>query len=134
MKVGRRGDIGFLEAIMATMMVCMVLTAFTGFLAGETMQEAAEIPSFDRTSTYGVTITDGAYRGDLTAALQQQADRWGYAGLTIRCYSPGNSTLTEGNWHIGSMTGGMTGDRFLRDVPADDGRLVPTVFEVAACI
>lgn len=134
MKMDRKGDIGFLEAIMATMMVCMVLTAFTGFLAGETMQDAAEIPGFDRSAADGVTVVDGAYRGDLTAALQQQADRWGYAGLTVRCYAPGDSTLTAGSWHIGSLTGGIAGDRFLRDIPADDGRLVPTVFEVAVCI
>jgi len=129
----RRGDIGFLEALVATMAVIMVLTAFTGFLAAMTLEDAAEIPGFDRNAADGITIADRAYTGDLGSALQKEMDRWGYAGITVRCYAPGSPELGAGIWSLGALTGGIAGDRWLADVKADDGTVVPTVFEVAVC-
>ena len=134
MNCDRQGDIGFLEALVATMAVMLVLTAFTGFLAAETLEDAAEIPGFDRNAAEGVTIADGGYIGELTADLRYQMDRWGYTGLTLRCYAPGDPDLGVGLWQLGDLTGGIVGDRWVRDVRAADGRLVPTVFEVAVCV
>ena len=79
MGMDRRGEIGFLEAIVATMAVCMVLTAFVGFLAAETVLESTDASDFDRSVTDGVRIEGGGYVDPtMGTALAAMAERNGY--------------------------------------------------------
>lgn len=135
MGMDRRGEIGFLEAIVATMAVCMVLTAFVGFLAAETVLESTDASDFDRSVTDGVRIEGGGYVDPtMGAALAAMAERNGYRMAEVRCHASGAEGIRPGRWTTDpDYNGNIVSDRYMRYVSSDDGRVVPTIFEVMVC-
>lgn len=130
----RRGEAGFLEAMVATAAVCLVMTAFVCYMAAEGPDD--DRVEVDRSVADGVSIVGGGYSGDgVEERLAEAVDRGGYSGAALRCRAEGATGIAEGSWSYGTLSGdGVVGETFIRQVRSDDGRVVPTLFEVTVCV
>jgi hypothetical protein len=133
MKMNRKGDLGFPEAIMAVMVVTLVLTVYIGLFALDSSRTDATDVDMDRELVDGIIIEDGKVCGDITPELTAFVEKNGYRGILVRCIVPGN--IVEGGleFTVGDMDGTMIGEKFLRTIPSGDGRHIPVIFEVAIC-
>lgn len=133
MKMNRKGDIGFPEAIMASMVVTLVLTAFIGMIAMDMVNSEETVPEERMELAEYISVVEGVAVGDLTEPMTETMERNDYRGITVRCSMPG--TLVECNleFTVGQMDGDLFSDRYLDIVNTDDGRVLCIVFEVAIC-
>lgn len=131
----RRGEVGFLEAIISAMAVCLVLTAFIGFLAAEILEDATDPAGIDRSIVNNVIISNGRYVDEgLDVKLSDLAERNGYSVAMITCHAEGVDDIENGHWgREPAYDPGIVSDRFMRCVHSDDDRIVPTVFAVFVC-
>jgi hypothetical protein len=133
MKMNVKGDLGFPEAIMAVMVVTLVLTAYIGLFALDNSRSDTPAPDSDRNLVDGIKIVDGTVSGDIVPELTAFIEKNGYRGMIVRCTVPGGIAEGGVEFTVGEMDGPVTGERFIRSVLSDDGRLIPIVFEVAIC-
>lgn len=125
-----RGDIGFMEAMVSAMAVCLVLTCFIAFFAAYAAESGTAHPEFDWNAVSSVRLEDGAYDGPgVEASATEQMSLHGWRGVLLTCSGNGSGEPSA-QWAVGSDGGDSVRDRIMRPVPSDDGRLVPTVFEV----
>jgi hypothetical protein len=134
MKINRKGDLGFPEAIMSVMVVTLVLTAYIGMFALDNARSDTHAPDSDRNIVNGITIVDRTVSGDIVQELTAFIEKNGYRGMMVRCIVPGNLAEVGIEFAAGNMDGQVTGERFIRSIPSDDHRLIPVVFEVAICV
>jgi len=128
MRNGKNGSIGFMEAMTGTMTVCIVLTAFTAFAATMVSNDGADRPEdFDWSLADDAKIVEDSYIWDIRSKVVSYMDRNGIQGMTATCGSSGMEDLTVSE---GDTSGDPTVLRRMVSVSSDDGRTVPTVFEV----
>ena len=108
MRSDRRGDMGFMEAIVAFMAVSVVLTAFMGALATTTVVTADPTGSLDPGEFTGV-IEDGVF-------------------------VPGFIEYIDGFAVRGDMDGMLFSRTMSGHVADDAGRVLPAFYEVVLCI
>ncbi|MDR3282804.1 MAG: hypothetical protein LBS92_04245 [Candidatus Methanoplasma sp.] len=132
MTFDRKGGLGFPEAMMAAMVVILVLTAYVGFFAADRGTETE--PAFDRSLANVVTVKGGELSGDMGQELAKFMERHGYRGAMIACRVPGGIASGTLEFSVGKMDGSVFGERFLKAVEADDGRIITVLFEAAICI
>jgi len=132
MRMNKKGDIGFLEAIMAVMLVTIALSAYLGIFVLNATEDAYEPEKIDRDIVNTLCIEDNRIEGDLIPELERIIEQKGYRGITVRCYVPGDLAITE-EFHSGSMEGHISGERFLKNLYATGNRKIPVIFEVAIC-
>lgn len=70
MKMNRKAVGGFMEAIVAMMVVCVALTAFMGLLAYTQIQEGTAEPDFSECICDNIGFTDGAITFDESDLLK----------------------------------------------------------------
>ena len=61
--------------------------------------------------------------------MAEQITSNGWNGVVLTCSGNGTGQPSAA-WSFGSPEGDVSSSRILRSVPSDDGRMVPTVFEV----
>ena len=115
---------------MAVMIVTLVLTMYMGIFILNTVDD--ESASIDRNVIEGLTIENGRIDGDISPKMMTIFDLEGYKGFVIRCYVPGG-LAEDRTFTFGSMEGNIVSERFLKDLPSNDGRHIPVIFEVAIC-
>mgnify|MGYP000846020663 FL=1 len=127
MRMDKKGDIGFMEAMAAAMAVTLVLTAFIGsaaILAGGHTVASRDIDIealADR-----IRISDGRIEGDLGEELRSQVEIAGIRGASVCCESaPGASgePRFQGRLYFsaGISEGVMSTERRLCPVEYDGG-------------
>jgi uncharacterized membrane protein len=131
MKLGRRGEGGFMESILAMMVIVITLTVFLSFLAFSTSphhEKGTEIPAdiFD-----DVRIVNGNIEADIGEMMTDTIERYGYRGMRVILTATGmydsSITLNAGtndSDNIFSKNGTII-------VRSDDGRSVPVNYSVA---
>lgn len=88
MRMNRKGDIGFMEAMAAAMAVTLVLTAFIGATAIYAIETDVSKRDINIDSLAdGIRIADGRIEGDLQDELQSQIDLRGIGGASVMCTS-----------------------------------------------
>lgn len=126
----RRGDIGFMEAMVSAMAVCIVLTAFVAFIAVDTVADRDGGPEIDWRVADGVEIVDGSYSGEgVSDDLLAQCEEEGWTGVQLRCWNPAMER-SGSTWAFGVPGENTHIERRVMDVQSDDRQLVPTVFEM----
>lgn len=117
MRMNRKGDIGFMEAMAAAMTVTLVLTAFIGATAIYALETDVENRALDIDSLAGgIRIADGRIEGDLQGELQSQMDLKGIRGASVMCTSVPDSAgepRFEGRLYFsaGTFEGTMSTER-----------------------
>jgi len=135
MRLNKRGDIGFPEAIMAAMIVTLALTAYFGFFALNAVNnESGPEVRVDHRIFDNLTIRDGEIIGDIEMQLISETERHGYKGISFTCEVPGGLGIKGKSLCIGSMDGKVDSERFLMQLRSSDGRIVPAVIEVVVCV
>ncbi|MCL2509811.1 MAG: hypothetical protein FWF07_01880 [Methanomassiliicoccaceae archaeon] len=134
MKLNRKGEIGFPEAIMAAMIVTLVLTMYLGLFAFNAAEDSGgpEV-HIDHRIFKDLTLENGEIAGDIELRLAEEMERHGFRGVSVICEIPGDLGFPDRNIVIGNMDGLISGERFVFLLGASDGRIVPAVIEVAVC-
>ena len=127
----RRGEGGFMEAIIALMMVTIALTAFFGMLAYSEIGESDDGISLDTGFIEDLKIIDGEIFGETEKQLDSFVEKNGLNGTRLTVKVAGtlsdavmvrSSGYEEGN-NVGTMTGTFS-------VDSDDGRVFAASYEV----
>jgi hypothetical protein len=134
MRLNKRGDLGFPEAIMAAMIVTLALTMYIGYFALNTVgNESGPEVRVDHRIFENLSLRDGEVVGDIEIQLISEAERHGYRGISFTCEVPGGLGIKGKSLCIGNMDGKIDSERFLLQLKSSDGRVVPAVIEVVVC-
>lgn len=129
MKLDRKGDIGFMEAMAGAMTVCLVLTSFSAFLAADLLSEEPPEPEFDWTSIGALHIHNGNFGMGLNTDFKRYIQDNGFKGIQIRA-----SVLLDGyspnNYKVGETSDVCVKETKAVEIPVDNERNVPGIIEV----
>lgn len=132
MRSDRRGDMGFMEAMVAFMAVTVMLTAFMGVLATTTVVTADPTESLDPGEFTG-TIESNGFRSGCTEYVSVFVDIHGLRGAAVTVTVPGGFCPDIETFTVGYMDGML----YSRSIPGlvtdDSGRVLPAVYEVVLC-
>jgi len=126
MKLNRKGDIGFMEAMAGAMTVCLVMTAFTAFLMAETLAQEPEPPSFDWSLLGTITVEDGGFAAD--PACSDYPENHKISGLLIRIHSPAFGSVEGFEAMFGTVSEDSVCERRMISVEYGD-TIIPAVAE-----
>lgn len=132
MDIGRRGDMGFAEAIIAFMAVTVVLSAYLG-LAVHVQPEVSDPASGLSEEMFTGTVSDGAFVPSYTDYLGDYLDTSGCSGISVSVSIPGGFCGDVPPTTAGSMDGQTSTRTFSSMVSDDKGRTFPAFFEVTVC-
>ena len=132
MRLNKKGEGGFMEAMVAVMAVIITLTAFLSFLALSISYDDEDDPDIPLDLLDHVHIVNGKIEADIEERMDIIINRYGYAGMRVILSTAGSvfdSSLT--------VNAGITESDIIRSkggtmiVKADDGRSVPVRYLVA---
>ena len=132
MRLNRKGEGGFMESVLAVMVVVISLTAFLSFLALSVSQDHDGDPFIPNDLLDDVRIVGGCIEADLEDRMYCVIERYGYDGMKIIL------EISDGIYHssLTQSAGSCDSDRIfskngLISVRTDDGRSVPVRYSVA---
>ncbi len=132
MDIGRRGDMGFAEAIIAFMAVTVVLSAYLG-LAVHVQPSVSDPASGLSEEMFTGTVSDGVFIPSYTDSLGDFLDASGCRGISVSVTVPGGFCDGIPPVTVGSMDGPTSARTFSGTVSDDKGRTFPAFFEVTVC-
>ncbi len=132
MRMDISGDAGFMEAVVAFMVVTVVLTGYLGALATTVVTASDPTASLDPDEFSG-TMEGGRFVPGFTGYIEGFMWSHGCEGVSVVVEVPGFGG-TSGPYSVGSLDG----ETFTRTIPGTVtdglGRSVPAVFEVMVCV
>ncbi len=132
MDMGRRGDMGFAEAIIAFMAVTVVLSAYLGLAVQ--VQPAVSDPADDLDGDmFTGTVSEGKFVPDYLDDLPAVLDSGKYRGISVAVSIAGGFCEAPPPATFGSMDGDASSVTFSSMVSDDKGRTFPAFFEVTVC-
>lgn len=132
MDIGRRGDMGFAEAIVAFMAVTVVLSAYLG-LAVHVQPEVSDPASGLTEDMFTGTVSEGVFVPSYTDYLGEYLDTSGCKGISVSVSVPGGFCEAVPPMTAGFMEGQTSTCTFSNMVSDDKGRTFPAFFEVTVC-
>lgn len=130
MRMDRKGDIGFMEAMAAAMAVTLVLTAFLGAAAVHAAGQEVAARGIDVEALADkISISDGMMEGDLGDELRLQIEISGLRGASVCCESapgPTGEPRFRGRLYFsaGISDGAMSTERRLCPVEYEGGTVL----------
>lgn len=125
---GRRGDLGFGEAVISMIAVVIVLNAFAFAVASFDAGSDPEGPDFRMLKGH---VVEGRYVFDSEGYLQSYFERHGFSGLCLKVSIP-----TSAEDYVISL-GSDTAYRMVHSrtglVRGDSGAVLPAVYRVFVC-
>ena len=127
----KRGEGGFMEAMVALMMVTIALTAFLGMLAYSEIGKSDDRVTLDTRFIEDLQIIDGEIVGETEKQLDRFVEKNGLNGARLTVEVAGTlsdaslartSGTTIGN-NVGTFTGSFS-------ISSDDGRVFAASYEV----
>lgn len=132
MNADERGDMGFMESMIATMAVIAVLTAFIGLAAGTAVTASDPTGDLDADMMTGTITREGFVPG-----FSEYIDRFvasrGLSGAAVVVTVPGGFCGPVEPYTVGDLTGDVWSRSIASVVGTEDGRSVLAVFEVMLC-
>lgn len=130
MRLNGRGESGFLDAIIAIMIVSASLTAFLGYLAYAGSGNVEEGPEPDTGFLSGFSISDDRIDGDAGFELGSFMERHDLNGIRLNMYVAGDRDISFGQ-SVGDCSGNNVGcKKGTLPLDTDDGRTLVVSFEV----
>jgi len=133
MDFDRKGDIGFMEAMMSMMVVILTLTAFIGAFSIHMAHENAQRTIFEEDFQDSFSISGKGIVGDPTEAIIRMMEFEGFKGIVVRCSVPGMDSIPDRMFSAGEVTKSIESTKRLVTLGGDDGRSIPAIIEVAIC-
>lgn len=131
MRIDRKGDIGFPEAIMAVMIVVLMLTGYMALVAGDILNNETKTSELDCGIFDNLTITDGKI-DDISEQLISYAEVEGILGIKIQYEIPGG-LASANDLEYGSFDGNVRTDRILLNVNSCNGSTIAVIVKVVTC-
>lgn len=132
MRLDRKGDMGFMEAMVAFMAVTIVLTGYMGVLATTTVDSSDPAGMLDPDRFTG-SLEDGVFVPGFTEYLEGFVWSNGYEGASVVVTVPGFCE-ESGPYLVGTLDGSLFGRTIAGVVSDGYGRTVPAVYEVVVCV
>ena len=132
MRSDRRGEAGFMEAMVAFMAVTVVLAAYLGMLASVAVEDADPTRSLEEDRFTGF-IDGGVFTPAYVDYLRDFLDISGCGGVSVSVTVPGGLCGPVEPLTLGSMDGSLHTRQIISTVGDDAGRELPAVFEVTVC-
>lgn len=126
------GSMDFMEGIVATMAVAVVLTAFLGLVAGMEAEGPGPLDGIDPGELTG-EISGGVYRPFFEEYIAGYADAHGLGWISVSISVPGGFCDRPEAVSFGEAADPTDVRRFSTMVGTDDGRRVISIVEVSAC-
>lgn len=133
MRMDRKGDIGFMEAMAAAMAVTIILAAFIGVVALRAYETEIDSRDLDvEAIAKCVTVSKGVIQGDLQDDLERQLIKAHVNGASIK-FTPvpdkdGHPTLNGELFFVaGTLNGQLFTERKLFSVYTDEGYVLINV-------
>lgn len=126
------GSMDFMEGIVATMAVAVVLTAFLGLVAGTEVEISDPLDGLDPGELTG-EIVAGTYRPFFEEYVAEYADTHGIGWISVSVSIPGGFCDRPEAVSFGEAADPTDVRRFPTVVETDDGRRVISIVEVSAC-
>jgi len=124
----RRGEMGFMEAMVCTIAVCIVLNAFIAFSAADSIPEDSPLGSFDADSVH-IDFTERIEVDDeYLARFMISENLFGISISVTVPYFAEEPTIVS----VGEQRGLLYRDSYILMADYDNGRHVPIVVEVSA--
>ena len=129
MKMNKKGEGGFMEAIMAVMIVTVSLTAFMGFLSYSDLGALNDDSAIDVSFVRCLAVDDGVITGSCAKEMENAVCRNGYSGMALDAWIAG--TDSDFRETVG-ITDGMNADSVsgTLSVTSGDGRTYAVCYEV----
>lgn len=127
----RKGEAGFMEAIIAVMVVSIALTSFLGLLAYS--QTGQSVDCFDLNTDFAdhLSIENGEIIGDYEKPLNSFMERNDLNGIRFRMDIVGPASDASIDFHIGKKEGlNAQSVNGTASVNSDDGRTYVASYEV----
>lgn len=131
MKLDRRGDIGFMEAMAGAMTVCIVLMAFTAYLANGVLVTETKETDFDWTLIDGITYDGKSYGISFTASPSEEIDQSDLTGIGFRLYGSSDTESVVYSQTFGRQSDNVCVEKRLYSVPSDETTSVTLILEVS---
>jgi hypothetical protein len=130
MRLDGKGEGGFMESILAVMIIVITLTAFLSFLAFSTSHHHEREPVVPTDMLDDVRIVNGKIDADIEAAMIDIIERYGYRGMRVTLTSEiyGSSLTVNVGTNDSETILSKNGTIIIR---SDDGRSVPVSYSVA---
>lgn len=134
MKMNRKGNFGFPEAMIAVMVVTLSLTAYIGVLAISVADEHSDMDvMIDERMHNRLSLDNDGIVGDIENDLITAMERYGYRGITVKYHVPGYTDIESVSFSVGSMEGDLASERTLFLLNSYDGRKIPAIAETIIC-
>ena len=133
MRMDKKGDIGFMEAMTGAMAVTIILAAFIGAVALKVCETDIDPRDFDIDAIANfIVISEDMIQGDLQNELEKQVIKAQIKGASIKCTSVpdknGNPTLNGELFFIaGILDGELSTERKLFSIDTDNGSMLINV-------
>lgn len=127
MRMDRKGDIGFMEAMVAAMTVTIILAAFMGVVALKVSETEIDSRDLDiEAIARCVTVSKGMIQGDIQDELERQLIKAHINGASIKCTpvpdKDGCSTLNGELFFVaGTLNGHLSTERKLFSIDTGNG-------------
>ena len=127
----KRGEGGFMEAMVALMMVTIALTAFLGMLAYSEIGKSDDRVTLDTRFIEDLQIIDGEIVGETEKQLDHFVEKNGLNGARLTVEVAGTlsdaSLVRTSGTAVGDNVGTFTGSF---SISSDDGRVFAASYEV----
>ena len=132
MKTDRRGDMGFMDAMVGFIAATIVLSAFLGVVIGVAAYGGDPSSALDP-GRFSGTVEGGEFKPGYIGYMGDYLDSSGCRGISVSVLIPGGFCEQPEPTTIGSMDGELFSRTFVSMVRDDSGRIFPAVFEVVLC-
>jgi hypothetical protein len=126
-----KGDMGFGEAMVATMAVVIVFNILAVAILSDQSSESTD-PGAEIHTPDG-SVIDGRFVFDPTYGLQDSLDDLGLRGISVNARFPGG-LYDDVSFETGDMTGDTNIRRYVSTVTDDHGCHVVVVYEVTTWV
>ena len=132
MKIDRRGDIGFMEAMAGAMTVCIVMMVFVAYVAADVAYSHQEDPDFDWSYIKEVGVTDSQATVTFSSDPLAYIETSGLLGLCVKTVPPTSSDLESSQYEFGQKGDSKYIERKLFSV-TNGQEIIPVSVEVTLC-
>ena len=132
MHFNKKGEGGFMEAMVAVMIVIISLTAFLSFLVHSSSQSSDDEKELPLNVLDGVSVAGGKIVADIEDDMAMAMERYGYIGMRIEISSADSildsKVVVNAGYQDSDIIRSKCGTIIVK---ADDGRSVPLNYVMA---
>lgn len=132
MRMNRKGDIGFMEAMAGAMAVCVAMIAFVAFVSADVVDSQQKDIEFDWSYIQDISVEEGKVRINFSSDPVTFMESNGLTGIFIKTVTSKNSDVTGTEYGFGTDENLHSIERKLFSVK-NGQETIPVSVEVRLC-